>query len=158
MPSQRKRGQAMQEAAQAAGGRTAMAALLQVGASDFAEIKKRAMLHFNDARVCDLANDNNQNQIVISGHEDAVDKAIEIAKKEFGVRRAVKLNVSAPFHSQLMKPVEDVVRTTLNAMHLKSPCVPWISNVLAQPVSYLRPRALFNSDSWSRERVRLMTC
>jgi [acyl-carrier-protein] S-malonyltransferase len=131
----RKRGQAMQEATQSAEGRTAMAALLQVGASDFEEIKKRAMAHFSDTRVCDLANDNNQNQIVISGHEDIVDKAIEIAKKEFGVRRAVKLNVSAPFHSQLMKPAEDIVRATLDSFQLKNPCVPWISNVTAQPVS-----------------------
>jgi [acyl-carrier-protein] S-malonyltransferase len=128
----------MQEATQSAEGRTAMAALLQVGASDFEEIKKRAMAHFSDTRVCDLANDNNQNQIVISGHEDIVDKAIEIAKKEFGVRRAVKLNVSAPFHSQLMKPAEDIVRATLDSFQLKNPCVPWISNVTAQPVSHSR--------------------
>ncbi len=134
---QRKRGQAMQEAAQSTKGRTAMAALLQVGASDFEEIKRRVAVHFDDTRICDLANDNNQNQIVVSGHEDMVDKAIEIAKKEFGVRRAVKLNVSAPFHSQLMKPAEQVVRTTLESMQLTPPCVPWISNVTAQPVSAL---------------------
>jgi len=134
---QRKRGQAMQVAAQSTKGSTAMAALLQVGASDFEEIKRRVAAHFDETRVCDLANDNNQNQIVVSGHEDMVDKAIEVAKKEFGVRRAVKLNVSAPFHSQLMKPAEHVVRTALESIQLKSPSVPWISNVTAQPVSAL---------------------
>ncbi len=127
----------MQQAAQSTEGRTAMAALLQVGVSDFEEIKKRALKHFDPMRVCDLANDNNENQIVISGHEDVVDKAIEIAKKEFGVRRAVKLNVSAPFHSHLMKPAEEVVLNTLDGIQLKSPSVPWISNVTAQPVRLL---------------------
>lgn len=82
--------------------------------------------------VCDIGNDNADGQVVISGDKLAVDKAIELSKK-FGVKRAVILPVSAPFHCRLMKPAQIIMENALNKLNFNVPLVPIICNINALP-------------------------
>jgi [acyl-carrier-protein] S-malonyltransferase len=124
----KKRGQAMQQAVPV--GLGAMAALLGVDMAEAEEIVKEA----SQGEVCAAANDNAPGQVVISGHVDAVDRAIAIAA-ERGFKRSVKLPVSAPFHCSLMKPAADVMQKALADVAIKAPVVPVIANVTAEAVS-----------------------
>ena len=125
----RTRGQAMQKAVPV--GEGAMAALLGVG-RDIAE--KVAAEASAAGEPCQVANDNDPAQVVISGAKAAVVRATEIAKAH-GCRRAVMLDVSAPFHSALMQPAADTMEEALKAVHLKAPKVPLFANVLAAPLT-----------------------
>ena len=119
------RGKAMQQAVSP--GEGAMAAII---GADFEAVRQIA----SDAaqgEVCQIANYNSLEQIVISGHNSAVDRAIEIAVKLN--KRAVKLNVSAPFHSQLMQPAVQTMQQALNEVQLTKPVIPIIANVTAKP-------------------------
>ena len=82
--------------------------------------------------VCNIANDNADGQVVISGDKLAVEKAIEISK-EFGVKRSVILPVSAPFHCSLMYPAQIKMEQALNDLNFETPTVPIISNINALP-------------------------
>jgi [acyl-carrier-protein] S-malonyltransferase len=82
--------------------------------------------------VCTVANDNDPSQVVISGHKGAIDRAVEIAK-EMGVKRALLLPVSAPFHCPLMQPAAEAMRDALSYVVLEEPTVPLYANVTAQP-------------------------
>jgi len=84
--------------------------------------------------VCQLANDNEPTQAVISGSKSAVDRAAQLAKAH-GVRRFIPLNVSAPFHCALMQPAADAMAEALAKVEIKSPAVPLVANVLASPIS-----------------------
>ncbi|MCF6275546.1 MAG: ACP S-malonyltransferase, partial [Robiginitomaculum sp.] len=124
----RLRGEAMQKAVPV--GEGAMAALL--GADlDVADKAVSAGVKFG---VCQIANDNAVGQVVISGAKAAVDAAIEAAN-ELGVRKAVLLPVSAPFHCALMSPAAEAMADALADVDLKTPIVPVVNNVTAQPVS-----------------------
>jgi [acyl-carrier-protein] S-malonyltransferase len=81
--------------------------------------------------VCQAANDNGGGQVVVSGNKSAVERAIEIAKGK-GARRAMMLQVSAPFHCALMKPAADAMAEALAKTTVKSPVVPVVANVLGQ--------------------------
>jgi [acyl-carrier-protein] S-malonyltransferase len=85
-------------------------------------------------QVCQAANDNDPAQVVVSGHKEAVERAIDIAKSK-GAKRAVLLPVSAPFHCALMAPAAEVMADALSAVEIKTPTVPVIANVLAAPES-----------------------
>ena len=122
------RGKAMQAAVPVGVG--AMAALL--GAD--LELARRIAAAAAEGEVCEVANDNDPSQVVISGHKGAIDRAIEMAK-EMGAKRAILLPVSAPFHCALMKPAADAMADALGAVALKTPCVPLYANVTAAPVS-----------------------
>jgi [acyl-carrier-protein] S-malonyltransferase len=122
------RGQAMQKAVPVGAG--AMAAVL---GADF-PVLREIVAEAAGAGVCDIANDNAPGQIVISGDKAAVDRAIEIAKAR-GVKRALPLPVSAPFHSSLMAPAAAVMREALAAVEVKAPVVPLVCNVTARPIS-----------------------
>ena len=124
----RLRGLAMQEAVPP--GQGAMLALLG------AEIETAGKLAAAAAEgdVAQVANDNAPGQVVISGSKAAMDRAVKLAG-EFGIRRAVPLPVSAPFHCALMKPAADRMAEALEAVTLAAPCVPLISNVTAAPVT-----------------------
>lgn len=122
------RGQAMQKAVPV--GRGAMVALLGVG-KDIAEKVANAAA---DGDVCQVANDNDPTQVVLSGSKDAIDRVAE-AGKQFGVRRAVPLPVSAPFHCTLMQPAADAMAKALNETEVKAPSVPVVANVLASAIS-----------------------
>ncbi|HEX5600113.1 MAG TPA: ACP S-malonyltransferase, partial [Hyphomicrobiaceae bacterium] len=80
------------------------------------------------------ANDNEPAQVVLSGHKSAIDRVAEVGRKH-GVRRAIPLPVSAPFHCSLMKPAADVMAEELGKVEIRRPVVPVVSNVLAEPIS-----------------------
>jgi [acyl-carrier-protein] S-malonyltransferase len=84
--------------------------------------------------VIELANDNGGGQVVLSGHKGAIDRAIKLAP-EHGVRRAVPLPVSAPFHCSLMKPAAEAMAEALERTRPRHPAVPLIANVTGVKVS-----------------------
>jgi [acyl-carrier-protein] S-malonyltransferase len=121
------RGQAMQRAVPV--GQGAMAALL--GAS--IEIARAVADSAAQGEICTVANDNDPSQVVISGHRGAVERALEIAKEK-GVKRAILLPVSAPFHSPLMEPAAREMEQALADVRIDEPAVPLYANVTAAPV------------------------
>ncbi len=124
----RARGRAMQAAVPV--GLGAMAALIGIELPQAQEIASEAA----QGQICSAANDNGGGQVVISGHKAAVERAIEIAKAK-GVKRAMLLPVSAPFHSALMAPAASVMEDALAKIAIKPPDVPVVANVLAKPIS-----------------------
>lgn len=120
----RLRGDAMQDAVPV--GQGAMAALL---GADLAMAER--IVSQVDGGGVQVANDNAPGQIVISGLSSAVSKAMELAK-EAGLRRVIKLDVSAPFHSDLMAPAADKMAVALAGAMLYPPSLPIICNVTAQ--------------------------
>jgi [acyl-carrier-protein] S-malonyltransferase len=124
----RIRGDAMQAAVPV--GQGAMAALLGAEWDLAVEIAKEAA----QGECCDVANDNGGGQVVLSGAKAAIDRACVIAKEK-GVKRAVLLPVSAPFHSALMKPAAEKMAEALASATILAPVVPVIANVIAGPVS-----------------------
>jgi [acyl-carrier-protein] S-malonyltransferase len=122
------RGQAMQAAMPV--GEGAMAVLLGL---DFDTVKAIAA-EAAQGEVCEAANDNGGNQVVVSGHADAVARAMVIGKQR-GAKHAVPLAVSAPFHSSLMGPAADVMDAALATVAVQPPLVPVYANVTAAPVT-----------------------
>jgi len=123
----RIRGTAMQKATPVGVG--AMAALLGL---DF----DTAVAAANEAaqgQVCQAANDNGGGQVVVSGDKAAVERAVEIAKAK-GAKRAMLLQVSAPFHCRLMQPAADAMAEALARVTVNKPVVPVVANILAGPV------------------------
>jgi [acyl-carrier-protein] S-malonyltransferase len=111
-------------------GQGAMAALLGVGK----EAAERLAAAAAQGEVCQLANDNEPTQAVISGAKTAIERAAKLAK-EHGVRRFVPLNVSAPFHCALMQPAAEAMAMALAGTEVKRPVVPLVANVIAAPIS-----------------------
>jgi len=124
----RTRGRAMQKAVPVGVG--AMAAL--VGTT--LDRAKAVAAQVADTGVCAAANDNGGGQVVLSGAKSAVERAVEIAKEQ-GVKRAMILPVSAPFHCALMQPAADVMAEALSQVEVRRPRVPLVANVLAEPIS-----------------------
>lgn len=124
----RGRGQAMQAAVPV--GEGAMAALLGMELEDVQKLVADA----SSAGVCAIGNDNAPGQVVVSGATAAVLLAVELAR-ERGVRKAVMLDVSAPFHCPLLQPAADAMREALAEISLDEPVVPLIANVTAAPVT-----------------------
>jgi [acyl-carrier-protein] S-malonyltransferase len=123
----RIRGRAMQKAVPVGVG--AMAALIGVELDAAKEIAQEAAT----GAVCAAANDNGGGQVVLSGDKSAVERAVEIAKGR-GVKRAMMLPVSAPFHCALMQPAADVMAQALAQVTVEAPSVPLVANVLAAPI------------------------
>src|SRR6185369_15227396 len=124
------RGQAMQKAVPVGIG--AMAALLGLDLPAAQEIAAAAAKE--TGQICSAANDNAPGQVVVSGHKEAVERAIAIAAEK-GAKRSVLLPVSAPFHCVLMQPAADAMAEALEKTTLKVPAVPVIANVSAAPVA-----------------------
>jgi [acyl-carrier-protein] S-malonyltransferase len=124
----RLRGEAMQAAVPV--GQGAMAALIGVEVEAARAIAEAAA----DGEICQVANDNGGGQIVISGSTAAVERAMAIAKGR-GVKRAILLPVSAPFHSALMRPAADAMARALAEVTIRPPSVPLVANVRARPVT-----------------------
>ena len=124
----RLRGIAMQDAVPIGVG--AMAALLG------ADIEKATALAAAAAegQVCEVANDNDPTQVVISGHAEAIDRAIELAK-DHGIKRGIKLPVSAPFHCSLMEPAARRMEAALAETAPSAFTVPLFANVTASRVT-----------------------
>jgi [acyl-carrier-protein] S-malonyltransferase len=123
----RARGSYMQEAVPVGTG--AMAAIL--GAD--LETVNTTCAEAAQGAVCSAANINSPGQIVIAGEAAAIDRAIALLK-ERGAKRAIKLNVSAPFHCALMKPAQDRLAADLETIAFADPKVPVITNVDAEPI------------------------
>jgi [acyl-carrier-protein] S-malonyltransferase len=123
----RIRGRAMQKAVPVGTG--AMAALIGVDFDQAAAIAGEAA----QGEVCQAANDNGGGQVVVSGHKAAVERAVQIAKQK-GIKRAMMLPVSGPFHSALMQPAADVMAEALAKVAIKPPTVLLVANVTARPV------------------------
>ena len=77
--------------------------------------------------ILEIANDNAPGQIVISGHDEAVESAIENSKN-IGIKRALKLTVSAPFHCSLMQPASEKMRSHLNNLKINTPKIVLCNN------------------------------
>jgi [acyl-carrier-protein] S-malonyltransferase len=107
-----------------------MAAILGLAAATVAQIAEDAA----QGEVCQLANENDPAQNVISGHVSAVERAAVLAKAA-GAKRALMLPVSAPFHCALMQPAADVMRGALHDTPMQAPAVPLVANVTALPVT-----------------------
>jgi len=122
----RRRGQYMQEAVPVGTG--AMAAILGLDADAVADVCREAA----GGDVVSPANMNGGGQVSIAGSAAAVARASELAKAR-GARRAVPLQVSAPFHCALMKPAEHRLAPELRALRTQDPRVPVVANVDAQP-------------------------
>jgi len=121
------RGQAMQQAVPV--GEGAMAALLGLDLDQAREVVEEAA----GDEVLATANDNAPGQVVISGKREAVERAVDVAKEK-GAKRAMLLQVSAPFHCPMMAPAADVMADALAVVNIEAPIVPLIANVTAAPV------------------------
>jgi [acyl-carrier-protein] S-malonyltransferase len=122
----RKRGAFMQEAVPV--GEGAMAAIIGLDGGPLEEVCREAA----QGKVVSPANFNSPGQVVIAGHADAVDRAIELAKAR-GAKRALPLPVSAPFHCSLMVPAGERLQEVLESVAVKPLNIPVISNVEAAP-------------------------
>jgi len=124
----RTRGEAMQAAVPVGVG--AMAVLLGLDFDSAVTVATDAA----QGEICEAANDNGGGQVVISGHADAVARAMALAK-ERGAKRALPLSVSAPFHCALMAPAADVMAQALAAARIDAPMTPVYANVTAAAAS-----------------------
>lgn len=124
----RIRGDAMQKAVPA--GQGAMAALLGAELDLAREIAATSA----QGEVCEAANDNGGGQVVLSGAKAAIERAIALAG-ERGVKRAMLLPVSAPFHCTLMQPAAEAMREALGEVAMQAPVVPVMANVGAAPLT-----------------------
>jgi [acyl-carrier-protein] S-malonyltransferase len=123
----RNRGKYMQEAVPVGVG--AMAAILGMDLHKLNSVCAEAA----QGEVCEPANINSPEQIVISGNTAAVERAAKLAS-ERGAKRAVMLPVSAPFHCPLMKPAQDRLAADLQALAMRNPAIPVVCNVDAAPL------------------------
>jgi len=124
----KRRGQAMQRAVPV--GEGAMAAVLGLDVGPLKEVAKAA----SQGQVCAVANDNAPGQVVLSGHAEAIERAIPLATEK-GAKRCIKLPVSAPFHCALMAPAADEMKKALAEVTMKPPAVPLVANVTAEAVA-----------------------
>ena len=124
----RIRGEAMQNAVPFGVG--GMAAVLGLS---FNEVEALVEACADGKEVCVAANDNSDGQVVLSGTMGAINKALEIAG-EFGARKCVKLDVSAPFHSPMMAPAAEVMMRAFMQVEAHDAQIPLVANVLAEPV------------------------
>lgn len=124
----RIRGKAMQAAVPV--GEGAMAAVLGLDLPQVEQVARDAAA----AGVCEVANENDPAQTVVSGTRAAVEKAVDLAK-EAGAKRALLLPVSAPFHCSLMQPAANEMASALSDVNFAAPAVPVVTNVLATGVT-----------------------
>lgn len=120
------RGQAMQEAVPE--GEGAMAALIKMDLDSATALCEAVA----DGQVIEPANLNGGGQVVVSGHAEAIDRAV-LRAKEFGALKAVKLQVSAPFHCSLMGPAAERLGEALAQIEIGELSVPVVANVEAEP-------------------------
>ncbi|GBQ45666.1 ACP S-malonyltransferase [Komagataeibacter sucrofermentans] len=135
----RLRGNAMQAAVPP--GKGGMAALIGVGMdmARAASLCAEAATFTDEAgktcrQIIEVANDNGGGQVVVAGEMAAIDRVIDLAKAQ-GVKRALKLPVSAPFHCSMMEPAAEAMRKALDEAEIKAPVVPVVANVTAGKVT-----------------------
>ena len=120
------RGIFMQEAVSVGVG--AMAAILGLNLDSVETL----VAEIKDNQICEIANDNEPNQVVLSGHRTAIEKAC-VKAKSLGAKRAILLPVSAPFHCSLMAPAQENMINLISGLNIEKPNVPLISNVTSIP-------------------------
>ena len=120
------RGIFMQEAVSVGVG--AMAAILGLNLDNVETL----VAEIKDNQICEIANDNEPNQVVLSGHRTAIEKAC-VKAKSLGAKRAILLPVSAPFHCSLMAPAQENMIDLISGLNIEKPNVPLISNVTSIP-------------------------
>ena len=120
------RGIFMQEAVSVGVG--AMAAILGLNLDNVETL----VAEIKDNEICEIANDNEPNQVVLSGHRTAIEKAC-LKAKSLGAKRAILLPVSAPFHCSLMAPAQENMINLISGLNIEKPNVPLISNVTSIP-------------------------
>lgn len=123
------RGDAMQNAVPV--GQGGMAAVLGLSYKDVDSLIEACS---EGKDICVAANDNSDGQVVLSGTNASIDRAVEIAS-EFGARKCVKLAVSAPFHSPFMEPAADTMARAFMEVESFDAQIPLIANVLAEPIT-----------------------
>ena len=152
----RNRGKYMQEAVPVGTG--AMAAILGMNLDAVGAICGDAA----KGEVCEPANINSPDQIVISGHAAAIERAVKLAQ-ERGAKRAILLPVSAPFHCSLMKPAQERLASDLQKLTFAAPKIPVVCNVYAKPVEDAESarealvRQVTGSVNWSDSMQLLIT-
>lgn len=124
----RNRGRYMQEAVPVGTG--AMAAIIGLDMEKVAGLCRSAA----QGEICELANINSPEQIVISGRTAAIERAVKLAE-EHGAKKAMPLPVSAPFHCSLMKPAQDRLAANLASLAFHDPVIPVVCNVDAALVT-----------------------
>lgn len=124
----RLRGQAMQAAVPVGVG--AMCALLGADLNKAQALADAAA----EGQVCQVANDNDPTQVVLSGHREAIERAVALVK-DFGIKRGVLLPVSAPFHCDLMQPAADAMAEALSKTAPGPLALPLYANVTAAQVT-----------------------
>ncbi|MGB7244132.1 MAG: ACP S-malonyltransferase [Sulfitobacter sp.] len=124
----RIRGRAMQAAVPV--GEGAMAAVLGLDCDAVEKVAAEAA----QGDICEVANENDPAQNVVSGHRAAIERAVDLAKTA-GAKRALLLPVSAPFHCSLMQPAADEMARALEAVEIHAPAVPLVANVRAASVT-----------------------
>ena len=120
------RGIFMQEAVSVGVG--AMAAILGLNLDNVETL----VAEIKDNEICEIANDNEPNQVVLSGHRTAIEKAC-VKAKSLGAKRAILLPVSAPFHCSLMAPAQKNMINLISGLNIEKPNVPLISNITSIP-------------------------
>lgn len=125
----RRRGELMKQAGEVAPGR--MAAILGL---DIATVEGVCEQAGSETEIVQVANDNCPGQVVVSGHQGAIDRVVELAK-EAGAKRAIPLAVSIATHSQLMTRAQEEFNQAVDAAGISEPNVPVIGNVSAQPLA-----------------------
>jgi [acyl-carrier-protein] S-malonyltransferase len=153
----RNRGKYMQEAVPVGTG--AMAAILGMNLDAVGAVCEDAA----QGEVCEPANINSPDQIVISGHAVAVERAVKLAQ-ERGAKRAILLPVSAPFHCSLMKLAQERLAVDLQKLEFAAPKIPVVCNVYAKPVEDAESsrealvRQVTGSVKWSDSMQLLISC
>ena len=120
------RGTAMQQAIPV--GEGGMAAILGLDIEAARSLARAA----SEGEGCTPANDNAPGQVVLSGHATVISRAVDIAS-EFGARRAVALQVSAPFHCSLMQPAAEKMEEVLASTEISVPSIPVVPNITIEP-------------------------
>ncbi|WP_066639343.1 ACP S-malonyltransferase [Desulfolucanica intricata] len=151
----RKRGQLMQEAVPPGGG--AMAAVLGIESNVLLDVVKLS----SDIGVVEVVNFNCPGQLVIAGETEALGKAIKLAK-EAGARRAIKLAVSGPFHSSLMRPAGEKLGRELDTVTVKEPEIKIVANISADYVTNAAEiknsliRQIYGPVRWEETVIRMI--
>ena len=123
----KRRGEAMQRAVPVGKGR--MTAILGLGLDEVTEIAEIA----GAEGICEIANDNAPGQVVLSGQSAAIEHAMTLAKEK-GAKRALALEVSAPFHCALLQTAADTMAEALESITIRAPHPPLVANVVAESV------------------------
>ena len=120
-----ERGKAMQEAVPAGTG-----SMLAVMGLKIEELKDLLSKTKKEGEVCEIANDNSENQIILSGHNNLINEISKLLKNM--KKRNLLLPVSAPFHCSLMKPAAEKMQKIINTISFKEPKINLIANVTAE--------------------------